>query len=159
MVYMWFRKETNYEPQLDDEFESIKREAAPDERTLRQHKIADFLSSFGSQLLQQGRIIELEIKQRTDTHAYYRLSDDDVLHVQGFPGLSTDETMMLNARVMDYARMQELRYEAANLGHDIAGNEHQAVRNAQEMHAVIPYDLSSLEGVLTAFSSDKIEGN
>jgi hypothetical protein len=94
---------------------------------------------------EERRVAELDLHQDNDLHAFYRLTTDPskVLHVQTYPGLSTDEIMVVRPRMMDYDRMMAIR--AAEPGVSV-GNEHEAVTatfcngDAEE----IPYSAQSL---------------
>lgn len=65
-----------------------------------------------------------EIYQGHDVHAFYRLTanPNQVVHVQGYPGLSNDDQMAVWARLMDYDKMIAIRKE----GRVSIGNEHGA---------------------------------
>ena len=98
---------------------------------------------------EERRVAELEIHQDRDVHAFYRLTADrsKVVHVQAYPGMSSEEQMCVMARMKDYDRMMAIR--AAEPGVSI-GNEHEAVTatfcngDTEE----IPYEARALEELL-----------
>lgn len=106
------------------------------------------LSEVGIDYLQKG-IAEFEIREAHDVHAYYRLTKDPskVIHVQGYPGMSSDEEARVWARLMDYNKMMEIRQRS----HTFIGNEHEAtIRQLPNflLGISIPYDPSVLEAKL-----------
>ena len=133
----------------------LPREIAPDERTIRMQRISSLFSSFGSVLLGEGRISELEVYQKHDVHAFYRLASnpDEVVHVQGYPGMSTNRQATILARVMDYDKMQEVRRRGLKNGARLIGNEHEAVLR-QDSQTEIAYQENSLSAVLNLLSTD-----
>ena len=92
-------------------------------------------------------IAETYIHQERDVHGFYRLSRNPqkVIHVQGYPGLSSFEEARFFARMMDYEKMQESMRKVG----EINGNEHEAViQNFPNFVAEIPYDSETLEKML-----------
>ena len=75
--------------------------------------------------MDKGLIDEFSLYQSHDVHAFYRLSHnpDNVIHIQGYPGMSYDDKVRVNARLMDYKKMTEIR----NRESVTIGNEHNAV--------------------------------
>ncbi len=76
--------------------------------------------------LRHGKLLGFEIFQvKKDTHAFYRLYHDPtkVIHIQGYPGMSSEAQARVYARMMDYEKMTDIRA----LGHVSVGNEHAAV--------------------------------
>lgn len=69
-------------------------------------------------------IASLELHESHDVHAFYRITKDPskVIHVQGYPGLSSTKGVMVWARMMDYNKMMEIR----DYGDVSIGNEHEA---------------------------------
>jgi hypothetical protein len=90
-----------------------------------------------------------EVHDEHDVHAFYRLSSapSKVVHVQGYPGLSSAEQARVWARIMDYNKMIALR----NSGTVSIGNEHEAAIQQFpnfESGIFMPYDARVLEGKL-----------
>ena len=99
------------------------------------------LSQIGSDLLTGGRIIGMEIHSEHDVHAYFRSSQDPdkVIHVQTYPGMSTQDNMAAVLREMDYQTLIEIRVSAKANGGPPIGNEHNAVtRNITEDFLISP---------------------
>ncbi|RLJ01572.1 MAG: hypothetical protein DRP11_04175 [Candidatus Aenigmatarchaeota archaeon] len=59
-----------------------------------------------------------------DIHAFFRLNEDPIkmIHLQGYPSLSSEQEVMLFARLMDYRKIREIRKKGISIG-----NEHEAV--------------------------------
>lgn len=75
-----------------------------------------------------------------DIHAYYKLSLEPsrVIHVQGYPGMSSESEARVWARMMDHERMVEARRRGVS-----RGNEHGATTQDFpnfESGIMIPYD-------------------
>lgn len=140
---------------------TVSRELAPDERTIRARKISVIFSVFGSVLLREGIANEVEVYQREDVHAFYRLATnpDEVIHLQGYPGFSSDTEAVIFPRVMDYKKMQWMRTRAQNIGSDIKGNEHEAVIRAdRQTRMMYSYNaLSALLGLVAPEASISLE--
>ena len=86
-------------------------------------QITKLFQDVGEHYVEKG-LASLEIRQGHDMHAFYRLSQEPskVIHVQGYPGLSSNEEARVAARIIDYDRMMEIREnEWASVG-----NEHEA---------------------------------
>ncbi len=139
--------------EVDSKLEPTIRENAPDERSTRQRKIGVAFSAYGAALLATGIITDLEIAQRHDTHAFYRLTGrpDVVVHVQGYPGMSGDDYMVIRGRKMSYSRMKAIRAQAGARGHDITGNEHEAEIDPSDefRQPKVEYTLQSLGNALS----------
>ena len=92
-------------------------------------------------------VAELELHQSNDVHAFYRLfkNPSKVIHIQGYPGLSSTYKAIVLARMMDYGRMMEIR----NIEKVSIGNEHKAViqlfPNFGRKMMVLPYNPKVLE--------------
>lgn len=125
------------------------REVAPDERTLRMRRISSLFSSFGGVLLGEGVVSEVEVYQKHDVHAFYRLASNpnEVIHVQGYPGGSTDTKTLVLTRVMDYEKMHAVRQRAQSQGFDLIGNEHEAVVR-QDTQTQMEYKQNALSAIL-----------
>lgn len=110
-------------------------------------KLANILCRVGVEYIRRN-LASLEIHSGDDIHAFYRLSQspDRVVHVRGYPGMSSSEKMRVWARQMDYGKMVQLRAEGASIG-----DEHDAVTKAFnnfEFGVDIPYDAKVLEEML-----------
>ncbi len=97
-------------------------------------------------------IASLELNQGHDVHAFYWLIPYEckpikVVHVQGYPGMSTDDKARVFARLMDLNKMLEIRCkEGVSIG-----NEHDAViKPFPDFFGgiYIPYDAKVLEEML-----------
>lgn len=80
-----------------------------------------------------------------DVHAFIRLVAEPkkVVHVQGYPGFSTEEQMNLMARVMDYDRMIAVRGTRPSIG-----NEHEGIASQLLNQQFISYKAQDLEKLL-----------
>ncbi len=90
-----------------------------------------------------------EVYNGQDVHAFYRLcsAPSKVVHVQGYPGLSSPEQARVWARMMDYNKM----IAARDSGTVSIGNEHEAAIQQFpnfESGIFVPYDVRVLEGKL-----------
>jgi len=118
-----------------------------DEITPRE-KIRDLFSAVGANLESKG-VASFELHELHDTHAFYRLTSDSdkVIHVQGYPGMSSEEKTRVWSRLFDYEKMMEIRTS----GEVSIGNEHAASIQQFpkfESGVDIPYDSEILEGML-----------
>jgi hypothetical protein len=89
-----------------------------------------------------------EIHSAHDIQAFYQLIQHpaQIIHVQGYPGMSNQKEMRVWARMMDYGLMMAARDYGASIG-----NEHVAVvqKFPNFAHGVnIPYDVEVLEKML-----------
>jgi hypothetical protein len=87
-------------------------------------KIIKLIGEAGLNLAASGQVSNIEIHaDKHDIHGYYTLAQrqETIIHVQGYPGLSTQETARVWSRAMDAREIQRLR-EVGNL----IGNEHSA---------------------------------
>lgn len=94
-------------------------------------------------------IVTYEINQGHDIHAFYRLprNVENLVHVQGYPGMSTERGARVYARVMDYNKTMAIR----KAGGVSIGNEHKAVVKQFpnfKCGVVIPYEAKILEEML-----------
>lgn len=117
-------------------------------REIYREKISRVLSEVGAHYRERG-VAELELHQGHDVHAFYRLTADPsrAIHVQGYPGMSSEEKMKVAARLMDHAGMMEIRLK----GTVSVGNEHEATVERFsnfELGIDIPYDAEVLEDIL-----------
>jgi hypothetical protein len=108
--------------------------------------IIELFMNVGKDYLNNGLLKEAEIKRGSDIHAFYRLSRNpsQVIHVQGYPGLSNDNEARVWARLMDYDTMVWLRDKRKAS----PGNEHQATIRFFpnfEMGIMIPYKTEDLK--------------
>ena len=92
---------------------------------------------------------ELNLYQDNDVHAFYRLTADPskVVHVQGYPGMSSEEKMHVWARLVNYDLMRVIRENSSAS----PGNEHSAVIKQFENFELgieIPYKARALEELL-----------
>ncbi len=89
-------------------------------------------------------IAELDIHQSHDVHAFYRLikNKSKVIHVQGYPGMSSEQEAHVYARLMDYDKMMESRTKGCSIG-----NEHAVIQQFPNFISgvEIPYDSRVLE--------------
>lgn len=115
-------------------------------------KITQLFTEVGEHYKSKGTA-ELDLHQGHDVHAFYRLAQDQqkVVHVQGYPGFSTEEQTRVFARLMDYDTMVALRESGTiftGIEHDAGtisiGNEHDAVIRQLMLPTDIPYDSSVL---------------
>ena len=90
-------------------------------------RITEIFSEIGTNYMVRGIVIGSEIHQNHDTHAFYRIAKDPskVVHVQGYLGLSSEENMIVVARLMDYGIMMATRVERRH-DHSVIGNEGEA---------------------------------
>ncbi len=107
------------------------------------------LREVGRGFERSGLVSSFEIFKEHDIHAFYRLSRDQdrVVHVQGYPGMSTESEARVFARLMDYNKMMEIR----RAGGVSIGNEHLAVVQDFpnfEFAVEVPYDPRVLRGML-----------
>ena len=115
-------------------------------REANREKITKVFSDVGVHYKEKG-VADLDLHQGHDIHAFYRLCKDlsKVIHVQGYPGLSSDEKTHIWARLMDHDRMIAIR---AGDERSI-GNEHDAtIQNFENFGfsgTDIPYDAKVLE--------------
>ena len=109
------------------------------------------LNEVGLHYTHRGVVSTTEYHSSHDVHAFYTLAADPsrVIHVQGYPGLSSENRARVRARMMDYEMMMALK----DTGDVSVGNEHEAV--VQEFpnfgHGVdILYNPKVLEDMLEA---------
>ncbi len=92
-----------------------------------------------------------EIHIAHDIHAFYRLTADrsKVVHVQAYPGMSSENEMKIMARMMNYDVMMEIRENSRTS----IGNEHSAVtvRFRAGLLIDIPYEAKALEELLAKY--------
>jgi hypothetical protein len=113
-------------------------------------EITKLLTESGKVLESRGLIGSTQIHQTHDIHAYCDLKlDDQVLHVQGYPGMSNEHEMMIVARVMDGKLLDEIRRDKKFS----IGNEHEAIirgfRHTQG-GIYVPYSQVALTGILSS---------
>jgi len=117
-----------------------------DTKTITRDRITRVFEQVRDHYKDRG-VAVMEIIQGHDVQAFYRLSQDPsrVVHVQGYPGMSTDKEMRVWARLMDYNKMMELRRDPQIS----PGNEHEAqiqpFPNFGMDNLWIPYDSLVLE--------------
>lgn len=94
-------------------------------------------------------VAELDLYQKRDIHAFYRLSQvlTKVIHVQGYPGLSSDHKAIVLARIMDHNKLLDIRRN----GRASIGNEHEATTQMFPNLIIIPYSSKILEERLAEF--------
>ena len=120
-------------------------EEAEKYRELHREKITRLFQEVGERYAERGAA-ELNLHQGHDVHAFYRISKDPskVIHVQGYPGMSSEEKARVWARLMDYNKMMALR-ERPGISD---GNEHEATVQTFPNFGngiEIPYDSKVLE--------------
>ncbi|PIN76144.1 hypothetical protein COV18_00835 [Candidatus Woesearchaeota archaeon CG10_big_fil_rev_8_21_14_0_10_37_12] len=120
--------------------ETIREER--ERRYVAAHLLLDVL---GTKYKESGVVCEVEIHKGHDVHAFYRLSEraERVIHVQAYPGLSTDSELLIATQILSHGRMMSLR--AA--GKCSIGNEHDAVikNQRQTSNMRVPYAVEELE--------------
>lgn len=87
-------------------------------------EITDVLVGIGRSYQDKGLVSGFEITQDHDVHGFYRLSKnpDKVIHIQAYPGLSSQKEMCISVRLREYDIMLQERIE----GIVPVGNEHKA---------------------------------
>lgn len=122
---------------------SLHQQLAEASRETCRSKITALLQEVGDHYT-ESNVAELDLHQGHDVHAFYRLSADPskVIHVQGYPGMSSDEEARVWARLFDYDRMMESRGR-----HISIGNEEATVQQFTnfEFGIMISYDPKALE--------------
>ena len=111
-------------------------------------KIIELFSEVGTDYSEKG-IAVFGLHTRHDIHAFYRFlrEPNKVVHLQGYPGMSSEQEARVWARLMDYNKMMEIR---RNCGVSI-GNEHDATIQRFpnfEIGVMIPYSSKVLEDML-----------
>jgi len=113
------------------------------------NKITDLLTEVGEDY-KKREVAIYKIHQGHDVHAFYRIlprQTKEVVHVHGYPCISTKSEMRVFARLMNYDRMMEIRKD----GGVSIGNEHDSVirpfPNFRE-GVMIPYESQVLESML-----------
>ena len=110
-------------------------------------RMYNLLKDTGGRLIDQGIAHSAWVHLDHDIHAFYNLASDpsQVIHVQGYPGLSSENQARVWARLMDDNRREEIR----KAGSASIGNEHEAtIRSFPnfEIGIFIPFDPGVLEG-------------
>src|SRR4051812_33168350 len=106
--------------------------AAQIESELQKKNAVQVLSGAGASLMNEGRIVEIEIysdQRDHDVHAFFRSRSkpDKVVHLQTYPGFSNEERLCVFAREMDYQKLAEIRANMKKMGSPTIGNEGDAV--------------------------------
>ena len=65
-------------------------------------KIIEVFSDVGKYLLQETRAQSHELVNLHDVHGFYRINGSLVAHVQGYPGMSNEDSMFVSMRLRDY---------------------------------------------------------
>ena len=109
------------------------------------NKLIVLFNEVGIDYMQRLRIYGFGVYRGHDVHAFFGIhrGQDQVIHVQGYPGFSTEREGVVLARLMDYHRMMELR-----MGGCPIGNEHVAVIQDLISQTKIPYNPRVLEDML-----------
>lgn len=113
------------------------------------NKITSLLTEVGEDY-KKREVAIYKIQQGHDVHGFYRIlprQTKEVVHVQGYSGMSTESEVRVFARLMDYDKMMEIR----KTGGISIGNEHGAViKSFPNFRAgvMIPYDSQVLESML-----------
>src|SRR3989338_812518 len=115
------------------------------------NKITGLLTEVGENY-KKREVAVYRIYQGHDVHAFYRVlprQTKEVVHVQGYPGMSTNSEMRVFARLMNYDRIMEIRKS----GTVSIGNEHNAVIKqfanfGNGLGVTIPYDPNILEAMI-----------
>ena len=138
--------------------EAVDETKAETRKKMRE-KITNLFEEVGNHY--RGLGIVLELHQEHDVQAFYHLwtreSEDyrgtlRTIHIQGYPGFSSENTTHLWARLMDFEKIIAIRKESRI---SIIGNEHEAViqhfSNFEpdgNYGIEIPYDAKVLEDML-----------
>jgi hypothetical protein len=85
-------------------------------------RIIDTFVLLGRELVKRTPIYAFEICAEHDIHAFYRTPKGAVIHVQGYPGLSTPDEMQVSARLRDYNAMILARVNGASVGNEHSSN-------------------------------------
>lgn len=74
-------------------------------------RIVDLFNTVAYDFCEAGKVSCCEVHERKDIHAFLRTAENLslVVHLQGYPGMSSDEQMFVNARPMDYDLMINIR--------------------------------------------------
>jgi hypothetical protein len=114
-------------------------------------RLSQLLKDVGDVFAMQNIVKSEVVEGGHDIHAFYRLVKDPskVIHVQGYPGMSTEKNCMVSARLMDYNMMMKIRES----GRVSIGNEHTAVIGVFQNFnygtgIMIPYEKDVLEDLL-----------
>ena len=110
-----------------------------------------FLETLGEALENTGIVRETEVYDGHDIHAFFSLAarPDAVLHVQVYPGMSTDEEIHVFARIMDRSAMLAIREDSRVS----IGNEHGAVIDilpSFDCGVKFPWSISAVQDSVTA---------
>jgi len=117
-------------------------------------QIYELLGAVTNHYVEQGKISRVETHERHDIHTFLSIAgnEDQGVHIQAYPGMSSPDEARVWARLMSSERMMALRRSGTPQGFDISpGNEHDAViKNFPnfEIGVMIPYDHSVLEKML-----------
>ena len=113
------------------------------------NKITQLFEDVGKDYETRKLITFFDIHQGHDVHVFYRLprNIENVVHVQGYPEMSTEFEARVFARSMDYNKMMAVR----KAGMVSIGNEHYTVVSTFpnfENGVMIPYESYTLEGLI-----------
>ena len=86
------------------------------------NKIINLLAEVGEHYRQNG-IAQYDLHPHHDIHAYYEFNHErgKAVHVQAYPGLSTENEFLIYARLLDYEKVLQERANGTSVG-----NEHKA---------------------------------
>jgi len=85
-------------------------------------RILEIFSDVGGILLQRQAARGYELVNLHDVHGFYRVNNELVVHIQGYPGMSKEDEMFVSMRLRDYQKMMQIRA----IGRVSVGNEHEA---------------------------------
>lgn len=109
-------------------------------------KITDVFISIAKSYQDERKSHTFEIVQAHDVHAFVQLPENLVIHMQGYPGLSSDSQMYVSARLRDYSKMMRERLSGTP-----AGNEHSAnlpTKSRMTGGVMMAYSARSLKSAL-----------
>ena len=122
-------------------------------------RAADLLTELGSLMMADATVSSLLVSVQHDVHGYYGLRNPQetpesstrifgnsrqVLHVQAYPGMSSEGQTCVVARIMDAGRLDEIHTDNDKYN----GNEHQAVTEQLIDQTYIPWDAGMLRTAL-----------
>jgi len=104
-------------------------------------RIIQAFSEAGNALLETYWSSSYELVNLHDIHGFYRFNEDLAVHVQGYPGMSKENKMLVSMRLRDYKKMMDIRAK----GEVSVGNEHESnLPFSWDADKFFPYDDSQL---------------
>ena len=113
--------------------------------------IIDLFTELGKKYLTKNIAASFELNEGHDIHAFYRLANnpDRVIHLQGYPGLSEEDSIYLSARLRDYNKMMNIRKAGiATIGNEHEANIPGAFKELEVCGATLPSTIDALETAL-----------